>query len=861
MNKKSICNRIYNQRWLLLSFAVPVLFLWCIFALKGIYPFGDYHILVSDARDQYFPFLTQLQHRLQTGQSLFYSWNNGLGSNFWALISYYCLSPLNLLTVLVPSSWLLMVYTVFLSVKMGLIGLTFAIFLKKMFGRNDGTLTLFSTMYTFSAYFMGYYWNTMWLDAIAMLPLISLGTYYLVKEGKFKLFTVSLALGVLFNYFIGIYLCVFTFLSFFYWCVFLNLPWKLMFRRIGRIAVCSVTAIGIAAIFLLPALSCVATSGRASMQLPALLQLNMPLSQFLARFAAATSVTKAQGPSNLYCGMVSLLLASFYLSCKKIPMRQRLCTLVLMVVLALSSWLAVLESFWNGFRKTYDIPGRFTFLLGFVVVTAAYRALPHWKEISPRNFILPVVAGCMVIGACLLECGKKVVLINTLLLLGYLLPVLLATVKKLPVRAAAAVLFLVMTGELFLAIYQPHNGTNYQSYSNYPKHGSQIQTLMDRIDAQEEDFYRMEILPRQTLNDPSLLNYRGASSFWSLFSSDQLNCLYSIGYPASVDTNCSIYLYETSPLVHALFDMEYLLLKDGQKPTGPYMTQFSSCNDVVAYKNTAALSVGFMADATMVQPLSEDDNALVRQNELFRAATGVEQELFTALEHTEKTYEGLQISQTENGRDYYVLTGEENGKAVYSYEMPRSGYLYCYIFCQDIKNFAIQSDGESRAFKVHLLPSVFCAGYFQKGQQICLSWDITGSNNALVACAGIFNEGVFETGMDKLKDEQLQVLEVTEDTLLGTLEVQQPGYFFTSIPYDAGWTLYLNGEETPITPYQNAFVAVENLEPGTYTVQLRYVPQGFVGGLCISIGAVTAFIFMCALDAVVKKRKKIIVGI
>ena len=38
---------------------------------------------------QYVPFLGELQSKLQSGGSLFYTWNGAGGSNFWNLLAYY----------------------------------------------------------------------------------------------------------------------------------------------------------------------------------------------------------------------------------------------------------------------------------------------------------------------------------------------------------------------------------------------------------------------------------------------------------------------------------------------------------------------------------------------------------------------------------------------------------------------------------------------------------------------------------------------------------------------------------------------------------------------------------------------------
>ena len=59
--------------------------------------------------------------------------------------------------------------------RIGLMGLTFSIYLRKTFGKADPAVILFSTCYALSGYLAAYNWNVMWLDAMLLLPLIALG--------------------------------------------------------------------------------------------------------------------------------------------------------------------------------------------------------------------------------------------------------------------------------------------------------------------------------------------------------------------------------------------------------------------------------------------------------------------------------------------------------------------------------------------------------------------------------------------------------------------------------------------------------------------------------------------------------------
>ena len=81
--------------YLLLSFMIPFSIMLYAFGVFGIHPFGDRQILVVDLWHQYYPFFRVVHEKLATGGSFMYSWENGLGTNFLSLISYYAASPLN----------------------------------------------------------------------------------------------------------------------------------------------------------------------------------------------------------------------------------------------------------------------------------------------------------------------------------------------------------------------------------------------------------------------------------------------------------------------------------------------------------------------------------------------------------------------------------------------------------------------------------------------------------------------------------------------------------------------------------------------------------------------------------------------
>ena len=189
---------------LIISFLAPVIIMLLVFLQRGIYPFGDRSFLRTDLYHQYAPFFQEFHRKLTKGESLVYSLNIGAGTNFTALYAYYLASPLNWLVALVPEHLVIEFITYQVVFKIGLCGLTFTWYLHKHTRSQSLALSLFGIAYALSGYLAAYSWNIMWLDCIFLFPLVILGLERLFYEGRYLLYTVTLALSILSNYYISI---------------------------------------------------------------------------------------------------------------------------------------------------------------------------------------------------------------------------------------------------------------------------------------------------------------------------------------------------------------------------------------------------------------------------------------------------------------------------------------------------------------------------------------------------------------------------------------------------------------------------------------------------------------------------------
>lgn len=167
-------------------------------------------------------------------------------------MSYYLAGPVNILTTLVPAVWLREFLMFSVAARVACAGMFLAIFLRSVYKRDDISLVIFSCCFSFCAFFMGYYWNTIWLDAVCLTPLVALGTVKLLTEGRFRLYTVALTLSLLANYYIGLFTCIFVLLLFIVYHIVHWEGFPSFGRKLLRTGVFSLIAIGMTAFFCCP---------------------------------------------------------------------------------------------------------------------------------------------------------------------------------------------------------------------------------------------------------------------------------------------------------------------------------------------------------------------------------------------------------------------------------------------------------------------------------------------------------------------------------------------------------------------------------------------------------------------------------
>lgn len=869
-----------DNRFIILAFLVPFVLMTTAFALMKVSPFGDQQILVTDLWHQYYPFLVDFQDKLKHGESLFWSWTQGGGVNYFALMSYYLASPLNFVSVLIPSEWLREFLMFSVVIKVACAGMFMAIFLRSVFKKNDFSLVLFGCCFSFCAFFMGYYWNTIWLDTVCITPLVVLGAVKLLTENKFRLYVVTLALSLLANYYIGLFTCIFVLLVFIAYNIVKWENVKTFFTKLLRMGVFSLIAIGITAFFLLPAFFGLQNTNASGSSFPSTFDINIGqtddllgvltaikeiLSNFITFISPATK--EADALPNIACGTVSIVLGILFLTSKKISLKEKVVDMCLILFMILSCIIRQLDYIWHGFHFTNMIPYRFSYLISFALVVMAFRAFMLIDLSSCWDILLAALGSALVILFAIGTQEAYTIIGTAIVALVVCTMLFLYTRRIVPKQVLLIVLAVVVIGESGATAYIGVKTTTVTGTYDYPRGGETTKQVIDYMNSLEEnttELWRAETTSTQTLNDGSLNGYNGLSMFNSMANVDMTRFFENFGMMGWKSGNRYTYA-EGSPVTNMFMNLKYIISRDGIYRNTYDLSEAYTVGNEKLLKNDHYIPMGFMVNQELsgwVENDNEDQfNPFDQQNDFFKRATGISENVYTPLEVVSQghyDYEKFPVTKSSYGNYSFNCNDASITPYVkWNYEAPEDG-LYCmYAKISGGDNVTVmQNDTVQSSTYGMSRPYIASIGYFNKGDKISVYAQLEqGQSGTARVYVNLLNQDVFEQGYEKISKDVMTTTNLTGSSMEGTINVSEDGLFYTSVPYEEGWKAVVDGKEVAITPVGGSLVAFP-LSKGSHEIKLYYYPKGFWLGFAVTVICVVTFAGLCAYTYVIKKKKK-----
>ncbi len=821
-------NLLVGNEGLLAAFFIPVVVMLLIFWIKGIFPFGEESFLRTDMYHQYAPFFSEFQHKLKTGGSLLYSWDVGMGVNFAALYAYYLASPLNWLILLCPKSLVIEFMTYSIVIKTGLCGLTMAYYLRKHCRTMDFGVAFFGIFYALSGYMAAYSWNIMWLDCIILFPLIMLGIESLVKDGKGLMYGLTLGLSIFSNYYISIMICIFMVVYFIALLILEEeLDWENFVTCCFRFAFYSLLAGALAAIVLIPEVFALQMTASGDFSFPKTFTQYFPIFDMIARHIGnVESEIGLEHWPNVYCGVAVLMFLVLYFIQKRIPGREKAVYGVMVLFLLASFSMNVLNFIWHGFHYPNSLPCRQSFIYIFLVLVMSYRAYMYLRETRWSHIlwafwgtVLFVILAQKLVTA---EHFHFIVYYVAILFLGLYLGALWLY-QKGPQHTRSALIFTLFVVFFESAVNMGVTSVTTTSRTSYTQDNEAVMKLVELVEP-GDTFFRVEKVTRKTKNDGAWMNFPSVSLFSSTANADLSKLFKKLGCESSTNAYS---ITGSTPLIDMLFSIRYGLYSEAPDDT-EMRIRLAQEDETFLYENQYTLPLGFWVPSHFeTKWVLDTGNPADVQNSLADAAGG-EQVLEIVLD----------------------ATGDGQNMTFYP---ETSGEYYAYVGNKKIEKVTVSTWKGTKTFSNVDRGYLLELGYCTAGDAVTLKAE--DSNESMWADIYRFSEEGLASVYGKLSEAPWNLTSWTDTTLAGSVTCRESGMLLTTIPYDEGWTIWVDGVEQPPVKMLNAFVGVR-LAPGSHTIGMSYYPEGLSQGLVITSVSVLLFFVIFAAGLFGRKGKK-----
>lgn len=358
----------------LLAFFIPLLLFIVIFIKLRIYPFGENSYLPVDAYGQYVAFLQYFKNLFLGQRSILYSLSKSIGGEMYGLFAYYLISPYNFVTLLFQKGNMTLAYDIILILKISTCSLTMVYYLNRR-KKSDFANLIFGIMYAFSVYVITYGLNIMWLDGVALLPLIISGIDDLIKYKKITLYVVTLTLSIITNYYIGFMICIFAAIYFIYEFLIYNSNNKIKSLLIFILS--SISSALIAGIILIPVFIGL-KNGRADFSFSNInFDTNFHILNLIAKFytnSFALGEIQNNSMPPLFCGVLANVLVLLYFLNYKIKLKEKVISLVIIAIFVISFYIKGANLLWTMGNITAWYKYRYAFLFSFFYIKLAKRS-------------------------------------------------------------------------------------------------------------------------------------------------------------------------------------------------------------------------------------------------------------------------------------------------------------------------------------------------------------------------------------------------------------------------------------------------------------------------------------------------------
>lgn len=843
-------------------FLVPWLLILIHSLVRDSWLTGEGCILAGDAGNIYYQMYGELWEKVHSGNSLIFTWNAGLGTDFLVNLFGYMMSPFTLLILVFPKSMISNILQFSIVMKWSLAAVTMLYYLlhskcNELKERKVIVSAVLSLAYCLSNVMLSGLSHVTWLDILVAFPLLLLWEEKMLEGKCYKRFFGILLFCMICSLQAAVPMVLFLFV----WYGMLYSMQETKDKRcLARYLYCVAAAAVTSLAIVVPSLMAAEGNGGLSDGREYLSSVKMSIVDLVQRFFVFDSllVSQASEPM-LYCGVVTAAVALMYVFVP-VNKKEKITGIVLAVLLCAGFCFGGVDFAWHAGAADIGVGNGYSFLLIFLLVFMALKVLIHLEHIRKWQIVI-VMFVC--VGAVALGFWKAVVLLDFYVYLGsILLSVLMLLLlfffcrKSIQYKNILIVFAVLCFGELSANAF-----LQLEEYNMYPietcYYHEQSGVLKNSIDLEKgQRVANVQVTP----NYGMVMNLPAVSGEFQNVDNGVQALFGKLGMAV---TDHMYSYFGGSPLLNMMFNVKYGMAQGEQAYSD--VQKRGENNGYILYEMGQQSSLGYMVSDDVLQWDLEQESPFLAQNDYVKRVAGVD-DIFEIIMPDIACTSSLGRDPENEGKVHVHSEDEDEHEhdafhGVYRKEKPIFDYTYSKMYDGDLVKMQFVSDGisdyyvyvdsdaeayfglnyedeEVYADQIESRQKTFHIGVVEKGTQITITANAIADLDAvkdmeilhLSYQVAAFNPENYQKAYDKLS-KNLYTVTTMEDTMVkGSITADESGIMMTNIPALDGFTVYVDGSQTECKKIGDALIGVP-LEKGKHEITFMYETPGVVPGL------------------------------
>lgn len=807
----------------LLAFFIPCIICLCIFYFKNALGRVE-DIYVTDLRVQHLGFLNYFKSIMLGESSLFYSFNAGIGSSMLSTMIFYCISPINLLMLVIKDVQYAVLFIYIM--KVSLSGLTMYMYLRTKSDKDNLITVLFSTCYALSAFVINYFFCVFWFDSLYFAPLVMLGIDKIIKTEKINMtYILPLTFAIICNIQMGFGLCVFSVIYYLY-SFAINYEFKKDLKKFKQLTV----------IFLISSICAGAISGGA------LIAFGLDYAEILqARSIEVTSITETSNigyilknlftVGNLktdyynnfepfvYCGLLVTYFSILYLFNKEESKRKKVAAIIVIITFIICFCINFLNVFWH-LSVPVMLNYRYSIYLGLFLTMLAYESYVSKQKLVGSDILWSSIS--LLVGFFMIVCYSNEVYILWSFAFLIVLFIMILLVKNKS-KKFEVLLFVLVLGEVFVNGYLSIYTSEQLTFGKYASYDS-LTELSNKNNFGDDYRVMYDYSYTENVNDAMLLNKNSSLRYFSSVIHGNVLTFFDRNLATVGNNNYAISAYE-SPLLLSLFGNKYFYLNNEitnslykkvdvyQITSYDYNEKKDVTRDVYLYENPYALTLGYVIEKDVIY--DNKMNPVDYQNAIIKAFTGNEDDVMIRLEHN------------------YFENSEECANTIYpscrTYEVTNhtnnvSIYVHSLFERYSVDTATLPYLDSARPLWINTT-----------NKKVKILFEDSYGVNPSMFLASTYDKNKLINSLTSLQENMVEDVKINKNVLTAKLDSSKSGILFLAIPYDNNFKIYVDDKEVEYySVLDKSFIGLD-IEAGVHDIKLEYAEDNFILYIIISV--------------------------